>query len=83
MQRRSEWEGTGCRIFIHIIGIIETIDPVDACSLLMEPVVFQFIGDVENNEYKTGQSNGQSTNINEGKVQMTGKIPDGNKYIMP
>jgi hypothetical protein len=46
LKSRGEREGTGGSIFIHIIGIIETIDPVDACCLVMEPVVFQFIGNI-------------------------------------
>ena len=46
--------------------------------ILMKPVVFQLIGDINQNEQETGNADGQTQDIQNGIVEMLQDIPYGN-----
>ena len=46
--------------------------------VLMKPVVFEFIGDIDQDEHETGNADGKTQDIQNGIVEMLQDIPDGN-----
>lgn len=75
--RRKDREGFGETGKFRQVG-----DAVDAIGLLMEPVVAQFVPDVEEDEEAAGHTYGQTKDIDQGEDFAAVHISDGYEPVI-
>ena len=57
---------------MNVIGIVKTVHAVDPAVVLMEPVVLQFIGHIDQDKKEAGNPDGQTHNIQNRVVEFLG-----------
>jgi hypothetical protein len=69
-------KGAGGSIFMNVVGIVQTIHPVDLAVVFMELIVFQFVGHIDQDKKKAGNPDGQTQYVQKGIVEIFQNISD-------